>query len=75
MHQLNFFSQFENGGDVTAYFMLGRTETRAVLSGHGKVSAQLQKGVVKRWRICRDTLRRHVHSRSGIKFSVLTHKS
>ena len=34
----------ENGCDVTAYFMLGRTKTHRLLSVRGRICAQLQKG-------------------------------
>ena len=40
-------SHFENGCDVTVYFLLDRTETDMLLSGCAKIVAGLQKGIVK----------------------------
>ena len=40
-------SNLENGCDVTAYFVLGKTETRMMLSVCRKIHEQLQKNVVE----------------------------
>ena len=40
-------SHIENGCDVIAYFMLGRTETRALLSDSRKICELLQEGMVR----------------------------
>ena len=40
-------SLFENGCDVTVYFMLSRTEMCVLLSVCGKFCAQLQKGAIE----------------------------
>ena len=58
---------------VTAYFMLGRTETSALLSGRGKICVRLQKGTAKCWHICRNALWHHVRSQSEIKFTSARH--
>ena len=49
-------SNFENERDVTTYFVLDRTKTRALLSGRRKIFARLQKkkAQLKRLRACRD---------------------
>ena len=41
------FILLENGCDITAYFMLDRTEILALLSGRRKIDIQIQKGAVE----------------------------
>ena len=41
--QAKILSHFENGGDVTAFFMLGRTEILTLSSIHRKIRARLEQ--------------------------------
>ena len=60
-------SYFKNGHDVTA---LGRGATRAVCQLTGKCASDENQTRSKPFNVhCRDTLRRHVRSQSGIKIS------
>ena len=55
-------SHFENGRGVTAYFMLDRNKTRALLSLRLKIHPSLQKGMDE----MPARILRHVHSQSKI---------
>ena len=48
-------SHFENGCDVTAYFMLGRTEKRAIISSRENMSGY-KKVWLKCWHAWREKL-------------------
>ena len=60
---------FENGHDVSPYFMLGRTETGCIMFARKYArNFKKKKARLKCWCACRDTLRCHIHPQSGILF-------
>ena len=60
-------SHFENGRDVTVYFMLDRTEMCAMLSGHRKWARDYKKAQLECLSSSRDALWHHIQSQSGEK--------
>ena len=53
-------SHFENGCYVTAYLMLGRSETWVLLSAHSKICVRLQKDRVEALACCREVVWWHI---------------